>query len=111
MNTPLPTVSKPIPGHILIVLSHERAYQELKWPGHDHSVAEWLLIMEKLMQDARRAWVTGHGDNEALHEVRQVVATGIACMEQCGAPMRGEPLTPGRKPFDLFAPITEGGAA
>jgi len=87
---------RPIKGHVLLAVESERAYQEKKWPGHDHTVAEWLLIMEKLMGDARRAWVTGHGDNQALHEVRQIVATGIACMEQCGAPHRGDPVT-GRK--------------
>lgn len=71
----------------------ERAYQEKRWPHHRHNVAEWLLIIEKLCTDARRAWVTGHGDNEALHEIRQITATGVAAMEQCGAPERGEPVT------------------
>lgn len=80
--------------NVLSAIEGERHYQEEKWPGHNHTVAEWLLIMDKLMADARRAWVTGHGDNQALHEVRQVVATGVACMEQCGAPLRGEPISP-----------------
>lgn len=63
----------------------ERIYQDRKWPNHRHSVAEWLLILEKIVGDARRAWVTNSGDEDALHEVRQIVATGIVCMEQCGA--------------------------
>jgi hypothetical protein len=79
--------------NVLSAIEGERVYQEQKWPGHKHTVAEWLLIMEKLMTDARKAWVTGHGDNQALHEVRQVVATGVACLEQCGAPSRGQPVT------------------
>lgn len=78
---------------VLKAIDGERSYQEQKWPGHAHTVAEWLLIIEKLCQDARLAWVTGHGDNQALHEVRQITATGVACMEQCGAPKRGEPLS------------------
>lgn len=71
----------------------ERRYQEQKWPDHQHGVAEWLLIIEKLCADARREWVTGHGDNGALHEVRQITATGLACLEQCGSPARGESTT------------------
>lgn len=82
MNTPTLEVLKAIDG--------ERAYQEKKWPGHEHTPAEWLLILEKLCTDARRAWVCGHGDNSAMHEVRQIAATAVACMEQCGAPQRGD---------------------
>jgi len=80
----------------------ERDYQDKKWPCSHHSVAEWLLIIEKLCQDARRAWVTGHGDNSALHEIRQITATGLACMEQCGAPLRGDPISPPK--YETSAP-------
>jgi len=67
----------------------ERLYQEQKWPGHRHTLAEWILIMRKCLNDAERLWVTGHGNQEdALHEIRQVVATGVAAMEQCGALQR-----------------------
>lgn len=79
-------------AQVLQAIKSERDYQEQKWPGHEHTVAEWILIMDKCLSDARRAWVTGHGDNQALHEIRQVVAVGVAAMEQCGAPMRGEPV-------------------
>ncbi len=83
---------------VLAALSSEFAHQQAKWPGHQHTVAEWLLILEKLCGDARHAWVTGHGDNQALHEIRQITATGAACMEQCGTPLRGEPFTPAKYP-------------
>lgn len=73
---------------VLKAIQSERAYQEQKWPGHMHTVAEWLLIMQKCLDDAKRAWVTGHGDEQALHEIRQVTAVGVAAMEQCGAPIR-----------------------
>ena len=71
-------------------IESERYYQEQKWPGHKHTTAEWLLIMRKCLDDAQRAWVCGHGDNQALHEIRQVVAVGVAAMEQCGSPKRGD---------------------
>lgn len=89
---------KPMPETVKTAIEDERAYQEKKWPSHKHNVAEWLLIIEKLCDDARHAWVTGHGDNQALHEIRQITATGVACMEQCGAPLRGEPFTPAKYP-------------
>lgn len=82
--------------NVIKAIEGEREYQERKWPGHKHTTAEWLLIIEKLCGDARKAWVTGHGDNEALHEIRQIAATAVAAMEQCGAPERGQPVT-GRK--------------
>lgn len=61
---------------VFAAIESEREYQEQKWPGHHHSVGEWLLIIEKLCADAWRAWVTGHGDNSALHEVRQIHRNG-----------------------------------
>jgi hypothetical protein len=72
-------------------IQSERDYQEEKWPRHSHTVGEWILIMDKCMTDAKRAYVTGHGDDSALHEIRQVVAVGVAAMEQCGAPKRSKP--------------------
>jgi len=77
---------------VIDAIQSEREYQDRKWPGHNHSVAEWILIMDKCLTDAKRAWVTGHGDNSALHEIRQVVAVGVVAMEQCGAPKRGDPV-------------------
>ena len=78
---------------VLLAIEGERNYQEKKWPMHKHSTAEWILIMDKCMGDAKKAWVCGHGDTQALHEIRQVVAVGIAAMEQCGAPPRIAPIT------------------
>jgi hypothetical protein len=78
---------------VLASIESELIHQMQKWPGHSHTTAEWLLILEKLVADARREWVTGHGDNSALHEIRQIAATAISAMEQCGAPKRGEPVT------------------
>lgn len=77
---------------VLLAIESERNYQEKKWPMHKHSTAEWILIMDKCMDDAKKAWVCGHGDTQALHEIRQVVAVGIAAMEQCGALLRGAPI-------------------
>lgn len=80
---------------VLQSIESERVYQEWRWPGHEHSVAEWLLIMQKCLDDAKREWVTAHSnDVKALDEIRQVVATGVACMEQFGCNNRYTPNIP-----------------
>ena len=76
-------------------IDSERDYQQKKWPNHKHTVGEWILIMDKCMTDAKRAWVCGHGDNQALNEIRQVVTVGVAAMEQHGSPKR-QPSLPVR---------------
>jgi len=88
----LPPLEEIIPLRVTAAILDERKYQESKWPGHRHSTGEWLLIMRKCLDDAQRAWVYGHGDDSAaLHEIRQVVAVGVAAMTQCGSPCRTVP--------------------
>ncbi len=73
------------------LIDGERAHQEQKWgtiEAHPHEVGGWLLIMEQLLAKARAAWVGSRGDTPALDELRQVVSTGIACLEQHGCPPR-----------------------
>lgn len=72
---------------VLLAIESERTYQEAKYPGHLHSVGEWLLILEKCLNDGKAAW-NRHGDMAALREIRQVTAVGVAAMDQCGAPIR-----------------------
>lgn len=71
----------------LEAIESERAYQKRKWPNHKHSPVEWLLIMEKCLSDAKRTWMS-HGDARTMEEIRQIVAVGVAALEQCGAPKR-----------------------
>jgi hypothetical protein len=73
---------------VIEAIDSEREYQEQKWPGHCHSTAEYILIMEQCLLKAKTAWSGNSGDKMALHEVRQVVAVGVACMEDNGAPKR-----------------------
>lgn len=62
----------------------ERAYQDAKWGNKPHTVGEWLLIMEAELHEAKYAWAKGQGDDDALRELLQVVAVGVAAMEQHG---------------------------
>lgn len=75
-----------------LAIEGELQYQDQKWPGHKHSVGEYILIMEKCLADAKRQWQTCQGDDAALHEIRQVTAVGVACMNEHYAPHRGEPV-------------------
>lgn len=52
---------------------------------HGHTVGEWILIMEAELAEAKLALIKGGtGRNEVRHEILQVVATGVACLEQHG---------------------------
>lgn len=78
-----------IPNNVLEALQSERDYQEHKWPDHYHSVGEWIMVMDRTLEKAKWAWLNGHRDsNEALEEIRQVTAVGIAAMQEHGALMR-----------------------
>lgn len=69
------------------IIESERLYQAEKWRDKvtgcepTHNVAEWLFIMRKLINDAERAWWE-NGAEQALHEIRQVSAVGVAAIEQ-----------------------------
>ena len=69
---------------IIDAISRERNFQDQKWGYNPHSVAEWLLIMEKELREAKDAWIGAPGDMEAMKELLQVVSVGVAAMEQHG---------------------------
>jgi hypothetical protein len=71
---------------IVQAIVHERAYQQARWDDAPHTVGEWLLIVEAELLEAKQAWVKGHGNHEALTELVQVLAVGVACLEQHGVP-------------------------
>ncbi len=70
-----------------MAVTAERKYQDAKWgtlSNHPHTVAEWLLILESELAEAKDAWVRNGGDLEALKEIVQVAAVAVACLEQHG---------------------------
>lgn len=72
---------------IFEAVKRERAYQDAKWgtiEAHPHDVPGWILIMQSELNEAVEEWVHNGGDAEALREILQVVATGVACLEQHG---------------------------
>lgn len=49
---------------------------------------EYILCMEKCLNDARDAWYKPGGGTDCLPFVRKVAALSVACMEHHGAPPR-----------------------
>lgn len=78
MSTPRTEVYNAIDG--------ERAFQDRKWgtiEQHPQDIAGWMLIMRKELEEAEQAWVKA--DNaDSLRELLQVIATGVAALEQHG---------------------------
>ena len=77
---------------ILIAIETERAHQDRLY-AHDHSPAEYILILRKLLKDAENVWYLG-GDAVLMHKIRQICATCVKAMEDHGAFPRVEPDRP-----------------
>lgn len=97
----------PLKSDVLAAVESERAYQKSKHGTKKRTVGEMILIMEKVLRDARHAWYSA-GDAAALHEIRQVAAVAFAAMEEFGAPKRGEAGKPRARnlPFDALCEMT-----
>lgn len=85
----------PTREEVYIALSTERSYQDAQRGNakrHEGMPAmtpgEYLLCMEKCLQDARGVWYRPDGSAECLEHVRKVAALGVAVMELYGAPHR-----------------------
>lgn len=64
----------------------ERDFQDKKFgPNSQHTIGEWILIMEAELDEAKRALIKGGtGRDSVLMEIVQVCAVGLACLEQHG---------------------------
>lgn len=74
-------------------IDSERNYQDRKWgtyKDHPHEVGGWLLLMQKKLNDAIKAWSENNNDYKALCEIGKVLAIGVACGEQHGLPGRSQ---------------------
>lgn len=73
-------------------LDSERVYQDrglgnAKGNGMK-SVGEHILCMEKLLDDARRAWYKPDGTKDAMDHFRKIGAVAVAGMERHGVQFR-----------------------
>ena len=79
-----------MPAHQIDVfdaITRERVYQDSKWGPphkHPHGLAGWLAIMQNELAEAS-AELSLHNDPEnAQREILQVIAVGVAALEQHG---------------------------
>lgn len=63
----------------------ERTHQDRKWGSIEqrpHTIAEWILIAEAELQEAKHAWTKECSDIRALEELLQTAAVIFAALEQ-----------------------------
>lgn len=69
-------------------ISGERTFQDSKWGPISvagHSIAEWVLIAEAELAEAKQAVIKGgSGRNSVRSEIIQTLAVLHACLEQHG---------------------------
>lgn len=86
-------------SEVYSLIDGEREYQDKQWPveaygkgnGVSASPEGFLLVIEKLLSDARTAWVTTplpKDKDEAMNFIRKIGGTAVRAMEQHGAPAR-----------------------
>lgn len=78
-----------------LALDSERDYQDAgrgnakRHEGRPElTVGEHILILEKLVADARVEWYKPDGRNTAIEHVRKIGGVAVRCMELYGAPLR-----------------------
>jgi len=75
---------------IFDAIKRERDYQDEKWGSplvNPHEIPAWLMIMRRELNEAMDEWTRRKGktaNQEALKEILQVIAVGVACLEQHG---------------------------
>lgn len=84
-------------SEVYSLIDGERNYQDKQWPvgAYDGAVSAtpegFLLVIEKLLGDARTAWVTTplpKDKVQAMNFIRKIGGTAVRAMEQHGAPAR-----------------------
>lgn len=72
-------------------IDSERDYQERRWgtAGRSHEIASWITYMQDYLNEARNLASRNSPETIALDTIRKVVALGVRCMEEHGAPKRG----------------------
>ena len=82
-------------GVVYSAIDGERDYQDAQLGNAKRHLGqppmtpgEYILCMEKCLNDAREAWYKPDGGTKSLEFIRKVSALGVAAMETWGAPER-----------------------
>lgn len=73
---------------VYAVIDGERDYQDMRWPGHKHSVTEFLVFIDHYVKRGMTAVSTQDGERGAFGDIRKIAALAVACMEENGAEAR-----------------------
>ena len=85
---------------VVALVQGERDWQDYKHgtiENHSHDVAEWLLILEYELGQAKLCWLR-QGERSAMDKIRQVTGVGFAAMEQHLDKTRGQESPPDDDP-------------
>ena len=85
--------------HVYAAIDSERDYQDhLKKDrtsnptdgtrSIDHTVGDFVTMMQHYQTQLVKAWTANPGDQEALNVIRKIGGIAVNCMEQHGAPHR-----------------------
>lgn len=64
------------------LIEAEQVYQKTKYTNHSHSVGEWLLILEKQLNDAKAQWYNNRNVQSPLREIKQIAATAASALDE-----------------------------
>lgn len=88
--------------NVFNAICEERSYQDRKWgttKDRPHTVAEWILIAEAELEEAKKAWTKECSDQRTLEELLQTAAVLVAALEQYSVVATKFP--PGQNPQNL----------
>lgn len=82
----------PTRQEVYAAVDSERDYQEALPPnrtdGFDHTVGDYVTMLQYYQAELARAWTLNAGDDAALEVMRKVAGIAVHCMEDHGAPKR-----------------------
>lgn len=74
-------------------INTERNYQDERWPGHKHSITEYLVYIKHYLdlamtkrstRDDHIDQLNVHSQESSLNDLRKIAALAVACMEENG---------------------------
>ena len=81
-------------SEVYTLIDGERDYQDKLGPertdGRQHTVGDYLLMLDVYVARAKEAWVANPGDEQCLEIIRKCAGICVHCMEDWSAPARKE---------------------